>query len=132
MQKETFYALRKSLSGYPVLHNPDFSHPFILATDASGIGVGTIHSQGMAEGPRPVLFISQKLSPAETKYATVEKEALARKWAVDIRQYYLMHNPFLLVVDHGPLKWMGTTKEHNTQILQWYLSLLPFSFTVRH
>lgn len=80
----------------------------------------------------PILFISRKLSPAEQGYSTVEKEALTVKWAVGILQYYLLHNPFSIWVDHEPLKWMESMKDKNAHILRWYLSLLPFSFTVHH
>ena len=47
-------------------------------------------------------------------------------------QYYLTSNPFTLVVDCAPLQWLGRMKDHNPRILRWYLSLLPFSFTIRH
>lgn len=130
--KAAFNSLRKSLSGSPVLHNPDFSRPFELATDASGTGLGAVLSQHIGNTRCPVLFISRKLSLAEQKYSTVEKEALAVKWAVGALYYYLLHNPFILVVDHAPLKWLETMKDHNARVLRWYLSLLLFFFTVHH
>lgn len=130
--EEAFNSLRQSLSGHPVLHNPDFSQPFDLATDASGTGLGAVLSQQVEGEQRPVLFISRKLTPAEQKYSTVEKEALAVKWAVGTLHYYLLHNPFRLWVDHEPLRWMASLKDKNARVLRWYLSLLPFSFAVHH
>ena len=78
------------------------------------------------------MFISRKLQPAEQRYATVEREALAVKWAVGALKYYLVDNPFSLVVDHEPLCWMSRMKDHNPRVLRWYLSLLPFRFSIRH
>lgn len=66
------------------------------------------------------------------KYSTVEKEALAVNWAVKALHYYLLHNPFTLWVDHEPLRWIEHMNDTNARILCWYLSLLPFSFTVCH
>lgn len=86
-------------------------------------GDGAVLSQEASDGI---------LTPAEMKYSTVEKEELAVKWAVGMLHYYLLHNPFTLWVGHEPLKWMMQMKDHNACILHWYLSLLPFSFTVRH
>ena len=53
------------------------------------------------------MYISRKLLPNEKNYSTVEKEALAIKWALDKLRYYLLGREFTLVTDHAPLKWMA-------------------------
>ncbi len=60
------------------MKNPDFARTFILQTDASGVGVGAVLSQGEKED-QP---ISRKLLPREKAYSTVEKECLAIVLAV--------------------------------------------------
>ncbi|KAL6490079.1 hypothetical protein MHYP_G00004240 [Metynnis hypsauchen] len=37
----------------------------------------------------PVLLISRKLTPAEQRYAALEREALAIKWAIEELRFYL-------------------------------------------
>lgn len=106
-----FNALRCSLSDHLILHNPNFSLPFHLATDASGMGLRVVLSQECNGQGCPILFISQKFSPVERKYSTVEKEALAVIWAVGALHYYLLHNTFSLWVDHKHLKWIESMKE---------------------
>lgn len=59
----------------------DFGCPFILQTDTSNDGLGAVLSQVKKGKEHPVIYISQKLKPTESKYAMVEKDALA-KWAV--------------------------------------------------
>jgi len=44
--KKKFEILKQKLCEEPVLQYPDFSKPFILTTDAFGIAVGGILSQG--------------------------------------------------------------------------------------
>lgn len=61
--------------------------------------MGAILSQVQEGEEHPVLFISRKLTKAERNYATVEKEALAVKWAVLELRYYLLGRKFTLLMD---------------------------------
>ncbi|KAI2647401.1 Retrovirus-related Pol polyprotein from transposon 17.6 [Labeo rohita] len=80
----------------------------------------------------PVIYISRKLTPAETRYAAVEKEALAIKWAVLELRYYLLGRRFTLMTDHAPLHWMARAKDINARVTRWFLALQDFNFTVEH
>lgn len=66
----------------------------------------------------PVLNVSRKLTHAERKYAIVEREALAIKWAIEELQYYLAGRHFTLVT--------------NARVTHWFLSTQDFSFQVQH
>ncbi|KAJ8353390.1 hypothetical protein SKAU_G00209570 [Synaphobranchus kaupii] len=52
---------------------------------------------------RPVLYLSRKLLPRETRYSTIEKECPAIKWALDSLQYYLLGREFDLDTDYRAL-----------------------------
>ncbi len=69
---------------------------------------------------------------AEHRYATVEKEALAIKWAVLELRYYLLGQKFTLVTDHAPLQWMARVKDTNARVTRWFLVLQDFHFIIRH
>ncbi len=111
-----------------VLRAPDFSCPFLLQTDASDAGLEAVLSQGKQGEEHPVLFISRKLTKAERNYATVEKEALAVKWAVLELRYYLLGRKFTLLTDHAPLQWMARAKDTNARVTRWFLALQDFYF----
>ncbi|KAL1250904.1 hypothetical protein QQF64_018700 [Cirrhinus molitorella] len=81
-EEEAFRAIKAALTSEPVLRAPDFNCPFLLQTDASDTGLGAVLSQIQDGEEHPVIFISRKLTSAERRYATVEREALAVKWAV--------------------------------------------------
>ena len=85
------------------LQYPDFSKPFILTTDASGIAIGGILSQGEINKDRPIAYASRTLTENEIKYNTYEKEALAIVYCVKHFRPYLYGRKFTLVTDHKPL-----------------------------
>ncbi|XP_075779243.1 uncharacterized protein LOC142827525 [Pelodiscus sinensis] len=130
--ERAFQTLRDHLTRGPVLAQPDFDRPFILQTDASEVGLGAVLSQEVEGVEHPLLYLSRKLYPRETRYSTIEREALAVKWAVDALRYYLLGSTFLVVTDHAPLRWLQTMKDTNARIMRWYLALQPYSFQVAH
>lgn len=89
------------------------------------------HIRNRARG-HPVLYVSRKLTPAEQKYAAVEREALAVKWAIEELQYYLAGHHFTLVTKHAALQWMAWAKDMNARLTCWFLSLQDFLFPVQH
>ncbi|KAF4088913.1 hypothetical protein AMELA_G00060260, partial [Ameiurus melas] len=128
--KQAFWTLKEALTSEPLLRN--FTLPFSVHTDASETGLGAVLSQTFEGEEHPVLYISRKLSPAERRYAAVEREALAIKWAIEELRYYLAGRPFILVTDHAPLQWMAKAKDTNTRVTRWFLALQDFSFQVQH
>lgn len=111
---------------------PDFSKECVVQADASEMGLFAVLAQSTEGEEHPVLYLSRKLLPREKNYATVEKECLAIKWALETLKYYLLGRKFTLVTDHSPLHWMAKNKETNSRITKWFLSLQPFNFSVVH
>ncbi len=110
-----FQQVKAALTSEPLLRAPDFGCPFLLQTDASDTGVGAVLSQVVDGEEHPVIYISRKLTPAERRYATVEKEVLAVKWAALELRYLLLGRTFTLVTDHAPLQWMARAKDTNAR-----------------
>ena len=64
--QEAFDALKEALCTAPVLGYPDFSREFILETDTSLKGLGTVLSQQQKDGSiRVIAYASQSLCPSE-------------------------------------------------------------------
>ncbi|KAI3364054.1 hypothetical protein L3Q82_010884 [Scortum barcoo] len=127
-----FRDIQQSLGKNPVLYSPGFEKPFILQKDASERGIGAVLLQGPPEDQHPVAFISHKLFPREGCYSTVEKEALAMKWALDSFKYYLLGREFTLQTDHKALQWLQRMRDTNGRITRWYLAMQPYHFKVDH
>ena len=69
VHQEAFEALKHAITLAPILALPDFSKPFILETDASGIGVGAV----LAQGGHPLAFMSKALGPRLQGLSTYER-----------------------------------------------------------
>ena len=85
--QEVFDALKEALCTAPVLGCPNFNRKFILETDASLKGLGTILSQQQKDGSIHVIaYASQSLCPSERSmhnYSSAKLELLTLKWAVN-------------------------------------------------
>ena len=76
--------MKSRLASKPILTPPDYNRPFFVAVDASQVCIGACLFQQYDDVEHPVCFFSRKLRPNETRYSTVEKEALALVTAEDI------------------------------------------------
>ena len=129
--QRAFERLKDSLCSSPVLHSPDFTKEFVLQTDASDRGVGAVLSQLDVDGnDHPVLFYSRKLLPREEKYATVEKECLAIKLAVETFKVYLLGRHFTIQTDHRALEWLNRVSDKNGRLTRWSLALQPYDYDI--
>ncbi|XP_064095243.1 uncharacterized protein LOC135207448 [Macrobrachium nipponense] len=111
------------------------SKPFIIAVDASDVGIGGVLFQRSDDGEvRPVSYYSRKLLEAERKYSTIEKEALALvRTLVHFKPYVTNFSfPIEIWTDHNPLVFIERMKGSNQRILRWALQLQEFNLIIIH
>ena len=78
-QQAAFTALQDTLLTPPFLDYPRKDDQFVLATDASDIGLGAVLSTNCGT---VVEYASRTPNTAEVNYSTTEKECLAIVWAI--------------------------------------------------
>lgn len=127
-----FDQLKEKLISAPVLVYPDFSKPFILATDASTFALGAVLSQEVDGQEHPVAYCSRTLFPAEKNYSTTELELLSLVWSTKYFRCYLIGRPFKVITDHSALRWMLSLKDPSSRLMRWALRLSEFTYTVEH
>jgi transposase InsO family protein len=107
-----------------------------LLTDASRLkGLGFALTQLDGDKRTLIKCGSRSLNGAESRYATLELEALAIKWAIASCKHYLMGGPtFTVVTDHKPLVPMfrkGLGDVENARVLRYREQLTQYSFEVQ-
>ena len=124
------------LTNPPILAYPDFDLPFILHTDASNEGLGSVLYQRQGEHLRVIGFGSRTLTPAERNYHlhSGKLEFLALKWAIcDKFRDYLYYAPtFTVYTDNNPLTYVLSTAKLNAVGHRWVGELADFHFDITY
>ena len=99
--QEAFETLKKAVSSAPILRYYNLEEEVFLQCDASQSGLGV----ALMQGGQPVAYASRALSPAETRYAQIEKELLAIVFGCDHFEAYVYGRDIVHVeTDHKPLE----------------------------
>ena len=131
-QQCSFEDLKRALASKPVLVYPDFSKPFVVATDASRVGLGAVLMQDQDAGLQPVAYASATCSAAESKYGVSELECLAILWGLEQFRPYVYGRPITLITDHVALKWLMEKKDPGGRLHRWALRLSELDLKVIH
>ena len=130
--ENAFQTLKSALISAPILGFPDMAKPFILDTDASGFGIGSVLSQ-VHEGKEIVIaYFSKALSKAQRQYCVTRRELLAVVLSVKHFHHYLYGSKFLVRTDHGALTWLLRFKNPEGQMARWLEMLNTYDFKVQH
>ena len=85
----------------------DTKSPVYLQTDASDYGIGGFHFQLVDGVVRPVEFPSQRLSKAQRRWSTPDKEAYAIIYCIKRWDYLLRDVRFVLQTDYKKLTYLN-------------------------
>ena len=125
---KAFTEIKKKLTEAPVMRLPDFTKPFEVECDASGLGIGGVLSQER----HPVAYFSEKLNDAKLKYSTYDKEFYAIVRSLWHWEHYLLPHEFVIYSDHEALRYLQSQKHLNFRHGQWVEFLQRYSFVVKH
>ena len=131
---EAFQTLKEACMSTPILAFIDYTIDFLLKTDASKEGLGSLLSPRQAdEWYHPVTYGSWALTTHEKNYHSTKLEFLALKWAITEHfKEYLLYWPFLVRTDNNPLTYIMTTPNLDTTGHQWVGALARFNFQLEY
>ena len=115
-----FDFIKDSLTVVPLLAYPDTNKPYVLYTDASNNCIGACLTQQTEEDEeKPIYFLSNKLSPTQKRWSTIEKEGFAIHYALQKLDHYLHNAQFTIKTDHKPLTYILDSPMQNKKIQLW-------------
>ena len=115
---------------------PNYSCPFVLETDTSLKGLGTVLSQEDDKGNFHIIsYAIHMLKPYERSvqnYSSAKLELLALKWAMCEKfKDYLIGSKFTVFTDNNPLTYIYTSCLGAAQI-RWLSDLLLFELEIKY
>jgi hypothetical protein len=123
-------AVKQHLMSKPVLGPADPSRDYILQTDSSLYGIGSVLSQvGDCGNEYVVAYASRKLLPREQKYSTVERECLSILWSLQHWEQYIYGRHVTVYSDHKALQWLNNMANHNSRLQRWNLMMERYNVT---
>ena len=90
-----FTRIKEALADATLLVHPQSDAPTCLITDASDVAVGAVLQQQINSVWSPLAYFSRKLTPAEARYSTFDRELLAFTWQSDISSTFSRGDNFL-------------------------------------
>ena len=134
--RAAFQELKQHLLRAPILAYPRFDspEPFILDTDWSQAAnaIGGVLSQVQDGKERVIIYGAKKMAKSQESYAPVKGELAAVLHFVKQWKYYLQYRPFILRVDHLPLKFIKTMEPQDNHTARMMDFLASYKCEVRH
>ena len=119
-----------------MLRHHDPQAPTKIFANASSYGIGAVLLQQNAERWAPVAYASCAMSATESRFAQIEKEALAIiVLACEKFSSYELDKQILLETNHKPLVPLMSYKHLNNlspRVLQFHLHLMKFDYHIFH
>ena len=117
----------------PILAYADFKAPFVLHTDASGDGLGTVLYQVQNGQKRVIAYASRSLSKSERNYPVHKLEFLALKWAItDKFHEYRYGSEFQVFTDSNPSTYVLTTAKLDATCHRWVAALSNYTLGITY
>lgn len=130
-QKRAFSSIKEILCSASVLSLYSPRKRTVLSADDSSYDLGAVLLQQQEDGKMHlVAYASRAMSGIETRYAQIEKEALAITWRYERFSDYLIGLEFTIETDHNSFVPLRGNKDINE--LPASIRLMKFSFKIHH
>ena len=98
--QHAFNSLQEAIDKDMQLRYFDPTQPVEIEVDSSTVGLGA----ALIQQGKPIAFASKALTPAESRYANIERELLAVVFGLEKFHVYVYGQPLVVYSDHKPLE----------------------------
>ena len=136
--KQSFELVKRAFSTAPFLKFADFSKRFVIACDASWIGVGAVLYQPDDDDdtitPYNIVAIcSKKLTETQQRYPIYKKELWAIVYALRKFHSYIWGRPDTVIyTDHKPLIHIFNQNNLSVALQQWLDVILDYDLQIKY
>lgn len=131
-EQTAFDELKTALTTAPVLRFPDYNKQFILASDASYLGLGSVLMQEHNGKLHPIAFASHTLTNAEKNYSVTNLEALAIVWSLKHFKDIIYGYNIIVKTDHAPAIAIFRDKQPLGKFARWSLVIQEYRSTFQY
>ena len=124
--------LKKILAERPLLYHVNMNQPYILYTDASDVAVGATLIREDEEGEHVVYYLSSALTPTQSRWPIIEREAWAIIFAIRKLKAYLYGAKFTVHTEHKPLEFLFKSEIKNVKVQKWAMELSELDCTIEY
>lgn len=131
-----FVKIKEALVNSDILHHPDMTQDFCIATDSSNYGLGAclfqISDKLDPKSLKVISFASRTLTECERRYSTTELELLAIVWAFKKFHHYVFGKHTKVFCDHQALSFLMSCKLLHNRLARWAMILQEYDFEIEH
>ena len=133
LSSQAFQDIKQAMAEVSLLTHPHHDALTSIMTDASDTAVGAVLQQEIDNHWHPIAFFSKKLTPAETRYSTFDRELLAIYLAVRHFQHFVEGRDFFILTDHKPLTFALQSNHNRSPRQLRHLDFISqFTNDIRH
>nr|XP_016512952.1 PREDICTED: uncharacterized protein LOC107829993 [Nicotiana tabacum] len=126
-----FEELKQKLTAAPIIVTHNWSLPFKLMCDTSGVAIGAMLGQCHNKVLHSVYYSSKTLNGAQMNYMVTEQELLSIVYAFEKFRAYMLGSKVIVYRGHAALRYLMAKKDAKPRLILWVLLLQEFDFEVK-
>ena len=131
-QQSAFLTLKSKITTEPILSYPNYQKPFIIACDASDVGIGAVLLQKGEKRLMPIAYASKLFSDTEKRYSVTEREALGVVWSLKKFRDICLGYPVQVLTDHKPVLDLFKCRNLTGKLARWFLHVQEFNPSIAY